>query len=89
VRRGPKKGRYDRASIDSVLDRGLLAHVAFVDDGEPVCIPMLYARLGDRIYIHGSTEPGDPPARRRRTRLRNRDDPRRARARTLGVRAFR
>jgi nitroimidazol reductase NimA-like FMN-containing flavoprotein (pyridoxamine 5'-phosphate oxidase superfamily) len=55
VRRGPKKGRYDRASIDSVLDRGLLAHVSFVDGGEPVCIPMLYARLGDRIYIHGST----------------------------------
>jgi uncharacterized protein len=56
VRRGPTKGRYDRATIDAVLDRGLLAHVAFVDDGEPVCIPMLYARDGDRIYIHGSTK---------------------------------
>jgi nitroimidazol reductase NimA-like FMN-containing flavoprotein (pyridoxamine 5'-phosphate oxidase superfamily) len=56
VRRGPKKGRYDRASIDAVLDKGLLAHVAFVDDGLPVCIPMLYARVGDRIYIHGSTK---------------------------------
>jgi nitroimidazol reductase NimA-like FMN-containing flavoprotein (pyridoxamine 5'-phosphate oxidase superfamily) len=56
VRRGPKKGRYDRASIDAVLDKGLLAHVAFVDGGEPVCIPMLYARVGDRIYIHGSTK---------------------------------
>ena len=56
VRRGPKKGLYDRASIDAVLDKGLLAHVAFVDGGEPVCIPMLYARVGDRIYIHGSTK---------------------------------
>ncbi|HEY7149199.1 MAG TPA: pyridoxamine 5'-phosphate oxidase family protein [Gaiellaceae bacterium] len=56
VRRGPKKGRYDRASIDAVLDGGLLAHVAFVEDDEPVCIPMLYARVGDRIYIHGSTK---------------------------------
>jgi nitroimidazol reductase NimA-like FMN-containing flavoprotein (pyridoxamine 5'-phosphate oxidase superfamily) len=56
VRRGPKKGRYDRASIDAVLDKGLLAHVAFVDGDEPVCIPMLYARVGDRIYIHGSTK---------------------------------
>jgi nitroimidazol reductase NimA-like FMN-containing flavoprotein (pyridoxamine 5'-phosphate oxidase superfamily) len=56
VRRGPKKGRYDRASIDAVLDGGLLAHVAFVDGDEPVCIPMLYARVGDRIYIHGSTK---------------------------------
>jgi uncharacterized protein len=55
VRRGPHKGRYDRESVDRVLDRGLLAHVAFVDGDDPVCIPMLYARVGDRIYIHGST----------------------------------
>jgi uncharacterized protein len=56
VRRGPHKGRYDRESIDRVLDQGLLAHVAFVDGSEAVCIPMLYARVGDRIYIHGSTK---------------------------------
>src|SRR5512133_732837 len=56
VRRGPKKARYDRATIDSVLDSGLLAHVAFVEEGDPVCIPMLYARIEDQIYIHGSTK---------------------------------
>jgi len=56
VRRGPKKGRYDRASIDGVLDRGLLAHVAFAEGDQAVCIPMLYARVDDRIYIHGSTK---------------------------------
>jgi uncharacterized protein len=56
VRRGPHKGRYDRESVDRVLDRGLLAHVAFVDRDDAVCIPMLYARVGDRIYIHGSTK---------------------------------
>ena len=56
MRRGPKKGRYDRASIDDVLDRGLLAHVAFAEGDDAVCIPMLYARVGDRIYIHGSTK---------------------------------
>jgi uncharacterized protein len=55
VRRGPKKGRYDRASIDAVLDRGLLAHVAFADGDDALCIPMLYARVGDTVYIHGST----------------------------------
>jgi len=55
VRRGPKKGRYDRASIDGVLDRGLLAHVAFADGDQALCIPMLYARVGDTVYIHGST----------------------------------
>jgi uncharacterized protein len=54
VRRNPKKGRYERETVESILDRGLVAHVAFVDDGEPVCIPMLYARVGDKLYIHGS-----------------------------------
>lgn len=56
VRRGPHKGRYDRESIERVLDEGLLAHVAFVDESNALCIPMLYARVGDRIYIHGSTK---------------------------------
>lgn len=54
VRRGPTKGRYDQASIDGVLGRGLLAHVAFFDGRDQCCIPMLYAHLGGRIYIHGS-----------------------------------
>jgi nitroimidazol reductase NimA-like FMN-containing flavoprotein (pyridoxamine 5'-phosphate oxidase superfamily) len=55
VRRGPAKGRYDRASIDDVLRRGLLAHVAFFDGRAPYCIPMLYPHLGGKLYIHGST----------------------------------
>jgi nitroimidazol reductase NimA-like FMN-containing flavoprotein (pyridoxamine 5'-phosphate oxidase superfamily) len=54
VRRGARKARYDRASVERVLDRGLVAHVAFVDGGDPVCIPMLYARIGDAVCIHGS-----------------------------------
>jgi len=54
VRRNPKKGRYDRAAIAGILDRALFAHVAFVEDGEPYCIPMLCARVGDEVYIHGS-----------------------------------
>jgi uncharacterized protein len=55
VRRQPERGAYDRPSIDSVLDAGLVAHVTFVDSGQPYCIPMLYARLGDSVYVHGST----------------------------------
>ena len=55
VRRNPSRGHYDRASIDAVLDAVLIAHVAFVDSGQPVCIPFLHARIDDAIYIHGST----------------------------------
>jgi nitroimidazol reductase NimA-like FMN-containing flavoprotein (pyridoxamine 5'-phosphate oxidase superfamily) len=54
VRRQPDRGRYDRETIDAVLDAGLIAHVAFVDGGRPICIPTLYARVGDDVYIHGS-----------------------------------
>jgi uncharacterized protein len=55
VRRAPHKGRYDRATIDAALDRGLVAHLAFVDGDQPCCIPMLHARVGDRVFVHGST----------------------------------
>jgi nitroimidazol reductase NimA-like FMN-containing flavoprotein (pyridoxamine 5'-phosphate oxidase superfamily) len=54
VRRSPKKGRYDRGQIEAILDRALFAHVAFVERDEPVCIPMLFARIEGRLYIHGS-----------------------------------
>jgi nitroimidazol reductase NimA-like FMN-containing flavoprotein (pyridoxamine 5'-phosphate oxidase superfamily) len=54
VRRNPKKGRDEPHSIEAILDRAMVAHVAFVDRGEPVCIPMLYARVGQKIYLHGS-----------------------------------
>ncbi len=54
VRRDPKKGHYDPEKIVAILDRSLFGHVAFVDDGHPVCIPMLYARIGAKLYIHGS-----------------------------------
>src|SRR5260370_28233273 len=54
VRRSPKKGRYERDTVEAILDRALVAPVAFLDRGEPVCIPMLYARVGGKLYIHGS-----------------------------------
>jgi nitroimidazol reductase NimA-like FMN-containing flavoprotein (pyridoxamine 5'-phosphate oxidase superfamily) len=54
VRRNPKNGRYERETINSILDRGLVAHVALVDHGEPVCVPMLYARISRKLYIHGA-----------------------------------
>jgi uncharacterized protein len=46
---------YDRASIDAVLDAALVCHLAFVDDGQPFAIPTLHARIGDVVYVHGST----------------------------------
>jgi uncharacterized protein len=55
VRRGPTKGRYDRESLEAVLDQSLIAHVAVVDGDTPICVPMLFARIGDALYIHSSS----------------------------------
>jgi hypothetical protein len=55
VRRGHEKGRYDRATINAILDRGFVAHVAFTTGDDVYCVPTLFARVGEKIYIHGST----------------------------------
>jgi nitroimidazol reductase NimA-like FMN-containing flavoprotein (pyridoxamine 5'-phosphate oxidase superfamily) len=55
VRRQPSRGSYDRESIDRALDGAFFAHVAFVDGGQPYCVPMLHARVSDDVLIHGST----------------------------------
>jgi hypothetical protein len=55
VRRQPERGQYARAEIDAVLDAALVAHVAFVQDGQPICIPTLCARVGDEVLVHGSS----------------------------------
>lgn len=55
IRRIAEKARYDRPTIDAILDAGLVAHVGLVTgDGSPVVVPMAYARLGDRVVVHGS-----------------------------------
>jgi nitroimidazol reductase NimA-like FMN-containing flavoprotein (pyridoxamine 5'-phosphate oxidase superfamily) len=54
LRRLPKRGAHDRATIDAILDEALISHVGFVHDGRPAVIPTLHARLGDEVVIHGS-----------------------------------
>lgn len=54
VRQLREKAAYDRESVHAVLDAGLVAHVAFVQDGEPVVVPMLYGREGETVFLHGA-----------------------------------
>jgi nitroimidazol reductase NimA-like FMN-containing flavoprotein (pyridoxamine 5'-phosphate oxidase superfamily) len=54
VRRLPKRAVYDREAIYRILDEGLVCHVGFVVDGQPVLIPTGYGRDGDTLYVHGS-----------------------------------
>jgi nitroimidazol reductase NimA-like FMN-containing flavoprotein (pyridoxamine 5'-phosphate oxidase superfamily) len=54
VRRMPKRGAYDRASVHAILDEGLICHAGFIHAGAPVVIPTSYGRDGDLLYLHGS-----------------------------------
>ncbi|MBX3698274.1 MAG: pyridoxamine 5'-phosphate oxidase family protein [Dokdonella sp.] len=55
VRRVAQRGHYDAPTIHAILDAGWVAHVSFADPGgQPFVIPMLYAREGESIYLHGS-----------------------------------
>jgi uncharacterized protein len=50
----PARGVHERETIDAILDEAMVAHVGFTDQGQPYVIPTLHARLGDRVYFHGS-----------------------------------
>ena len=54
ITREPQRGRYDRETIDAILDEALICHLGFEVDGQPYVIPTLHARVGDRVYVHGS-----------------------------------
>jgi hypothetical protein len=54
VRQLREKGRYDRDTVHRILDAGLVAQVAFVEEGNPVVVPMIYGREGETVYLHGA-----------------------------------
>jgi nitroimidazol reductase NimA-like FMN-containing flavoprotein (pyridoxamine 5'-phosphate oxidase superfamily) len=59
--RSPDRASYDRELVHSILDEAYVCHLGFVRDGAPVVLPTLYARVDERLYVHGST--GSRPLR--------------------------
>jgi hypothetical protein len=55
VRRKPDRANYDRDTIYAILDQAFVCHVGFIADGMPVVVPTNYVRVGDKLYLHGST----------------------------------
>jgi uncharacterized protein len=53
--RSPGRAVYDRETIDAILDEAVVAHLGFVQDGQPYVMPTLHARAGDVVYVHGSS----------------------------------
>ena len=56
VKRIPDRGRHDRETVNAILDEALIAHVAFMKDGEPAVLPTAHWRMGDTLYIHGHSK---------------------------------
>lgn len=54
VRQLREKAAYDRATVHRILDAGMLAHVAFVEHGQPVVVPMLFGREDETVFVHGA-----------------------------------
>ncbi|CAL9392416.1 hypothetical protein SUDANB176_01291 [Streptomyces sp. enrichment culture] len=59
--RSPDRAAYDKELVHAILDEGYVCHLGFVRDGAPVVLPTLYGRVGERLYVHGST--GSRPLR--------------------------
>ncbi|MEU3619340.1 pyridoxamine 5'-phosphate oxidase family protein [Streptomyces sp. NPDC006872] len=59
--RAAQRASYDKDLVHAILDEGYVCHLGFVRDGAPVVLPTLYARVGETLYVHGST--GSRPLR--------------------------
>ncbi|WP_433516366.1 pyridoxamine 5'-phosphate oxidase family protein [Nonomuraea sp. CA-143628] len=53
--RSKERGSSDRNDLYEVLDAGLICHLGVVVDGHPMVVPTGYGRLGETLYLHGST----------------------------------
>ena len=50
---------YDRATVWDIIDRAMICHIGLIRDGYPVVIPTIHGRIGDSLYIHGSSAAGN------------------------------
>lgn len=56
VNRIPDRADYDLETIGGILEAATVCHVGVVDDRDfPVVIPVLHARDGETIFLHGSS----------------------------------
>ena len=53
-----ERAHYDRKAVHAILDEALICHLGYLGAGGPVVLPTTHARLGDTLYLHGSTGGG-------------------------------
>ncbi|MGW4872701.1 pyridoxamine 5'-phosphate oxidase family protein [Streptomyces chartreusis] len=59
--RSAERAAYDKELVHAILDEAYVCHLGFVRDGAPVVLPTLFGRVGETLYVHGST--GSRPLR--------------------------
>jgi uncharacterized protein len=55
VTRKPARGSFDRELVYRILDEAFVCAVGFIVDGQPFVVPTNYVRVGDKLFLHGST----------------------------------
>lgn len=56
--RHPERARYDQPTVHAILDEALICHVGYLHAGAPVVLPTTHTRVGEILYLHGSTGAG-------------------------------
>jgi nitroimidazol reductase NimA-like FMN-containing flavoprotein (pyridoxamine 5'-phosphate oxidase superfamily) len=55
LRRKKDRGHFERELIYDILDEALIVHVGFGTEDSCFVTPMTFARIDDRLYLHGAT----------------------------------
>ncbi|GAA4846653.1 pyridoxamine 5'-phosphate oxidase family protein [Actinomycetospora corticicola] len=56
LRRKRDRQQSDPTTLHAILDEALLCHLGLVDpEGAPLVLPTMHARVGDVVYVHGSS----------------------------------
>lgn len=55
IKRSAARAAYDKETVHNILDEAFLCHVGYVGkDGQPFVIPTAYARVNEKLYLHGA-----------------------------------
>jgi len=55
LRRHSERGKTEYTELLAVLDAGMICHLGVVLGGAPLVLPTAYGRIGDTLYLHGSS----------------------------------
>jgi uncharacterized protein len=54
IKRLPKRGFYDRQTINGILDESIVCNIGFIIDNQPFIIPVSFGRKDNEIFFHGA-----------------------------------